>query len=72
MLKKRAFLSSLGKLHQTQIFATIQTVDILKHFDEILQEVDGIILYCEIVGLIFHQRRVKNLNRNATDIPKTS
>ncbi|KAJ7279824.1 hypothetical protein O6H91_Y377000 [Diphasiastrum complanatum] len=40
----RAYLSKLGDLHQTQIFAKIENVEGLKHFDEILQEADGIIL----------------------------
>jgi pyruvate kinase len=40
----RAYLSKLEELHQTQIFAKIETIEGLKHFDEILQEEDGIIL----------------------------
>lgn len=40
----RELLSSLGDLCQTQIFAKIETVEGLNHFDEILQEADGIIL----------------------------
>jgi len=40
----REFLSKLGDLSQTQIFAKIEDVEGLKHFDEILQEADGIIL----------------------------
>ncbi|GFP90985.1 pyruvate kinase [Phtheirospermum japonicum] len=40
----REFLSELGELNQTQIFAKIENVEGLKHFDEILQEADGIIL----------------------------
>ncbi|KAJ0973474.1 hypothetical protein J5N97_021433 [Dioscorea zingiberensis] len=40
----REFLSKLGDLHQTQIFAKIENVEGLTHFDEILQEADGIIL----------------------------
>ncbi|KAK6232104.1 hypothetical protein SCA6_002177 [Theobroma cacao] len=39
----RAFLRTQN-LHETQIFAKIETVEGLKHFDEILQEADGIIL----------------------------
>nr|XP_009788506.1 PREDICTED: pyruvate kinase, cytosolic isozyme-like isoform X1 [Nicotiana sylvestris] len=38
------FLSKLGDLGQTQIFAKIESVEGLTHFDEILQEADGIIL----------------------------
>ncbi|KAG8380593.1 hypothetical protein BUALT_Bualt06G0031600 [Buddleja alternifolia] len=40
----REFLSKLGNLSQTQIFAKIENVEGLIHFDEILQEADGIIL----------------------------
>ncbi|GFZ10776.1 pyruvate kinase family protein [Actinidia rufa] len=40
----REFLSKLGDLSQTQIFAKIENVEGLNHFDEILQEADGIIL----------------------------
>ncbi|KAL7147176.1 hypothetical protein ABFS83_06G090200 [Erythranthe nasuta] len=40
----RDFLSKLGDLSQTQIFAKIENVEGLIHFDEILQEADGIIL----------------------------
>ncbi|KAL4020525.1 hypothetical protein IC575_019305 [Cucumis melo] len=40
----REFLSKLGDLSQTQIFAKIETVEGLTHFDEILQAADGIIL----------------------------
>ncbi|XP_064959845.1 pyruvate kinase 1, cytosolic isoform X2 [Musa acuminata AAA Group] len=42
--KAREFLSKLGDLHQTQIFAKIDNIEGLTHFDEILQEADGIIL----------------------------
>jgi pyruvate kinase len=40
----RELLSKLGDLAQTQIFAKIENVEGLTHFDEILQEADGIIL----------------------------
>ncbi|CAI9091250.1 OLC1v1026222C4 [Oldenlandia corymbosa var. corymbosa] len=40
----REFLSKLGDLSQTHIFAKIENVEGLTHFDEILQEADGIIL----------------------------
>ncbi|PIA54822.1 hypothetical protein AQUCO_00901013v1 [Aquilegia coerulea] len=40
----REFLSKLGDLSQTQILAKIENVEGLNHFDEILQEADGIIL----------------------------
>ncbi|OAY83135.1 Pyruvate kinase 1, cytosolic [Ananas comosus] len=40
----REFLSNLGDLKQTQIFAKVENIEGLTHFDEILQEADGIIL----------------------------
>ncbi|XWS43480.1 hypothetical protein CRYUN_Cryun16bG0107800 [Craigia yunnanensis] len=40
----REFLSKLGDLSQTQIFAKIENIEGLNHFDEILEEADGIIL----------------------------
>ncbi|XP_042408945.1 pyruvate kinase 1, cytosolic-like [Zingiber officinale] len=40
----RQFLSELSDLAQTQIFAKIENIEGLTHFDEILQEADGIIL----------------------------
>ncbi|KAL6125567.1 hypothetical protein ACLB2K_073623 [Fragaria x ananassa] len=40
----REFLSKLGDMNQTQIFAKIENVEGLNHFDEILQEADGVIL----------------------------
>ncbi|KAL6987262.1 pyruvate kinase [Sarracenia purpurea var. burkii] len=39
----RAFIK-VHNLHETQIFAKVETVEGLRHFDEILQEADGIIL----------------------------
>ncbi|ESQ45194.1 hypothetical protein EUTSA_v10010288mg [Eutrema salsugineum] len=40
----REMLKKLGDLSQTQIFAKIENVEGLTHFDDILQEADGIIL----------------------------
>nr|KAJ0190238.1 hypothetical protein LSAT_V11C800397970 [Lactuca sativa] len=40
----RDYLSKSGNLSQTQIFAKIENFEGLTHFDEILQEADGIIL----------------------------
>ncbi|KAE9465889.1 hypothetical protein C3L33_02197, partial [Rhododendron williamsianum] len=39
----RAFIKAQN-LHETQIFAKVETVEGLRHFDEILEEADGIIL----------------------------
>ncbi|CAL0316806.1 unnamed protein product [Lupinus luteus] len=40
----REFLSKLGALKQTQIFAKIENFEGLEHFDEILREADGVII----------------------------
>ncbi|CAM8973398.1 unnamed protein product [Rhodiola kirilowii] len=42
--RARDFLSKLGDLSKTKILAKIENVEGLTHFDEILQEADGIIL----------------------------
>ncbi|KAH1097774.1 hypothetical protein J1N35_014695 [Gossypium stocksii] len=44
VLQAHEFLSNLSDLYQTQIFAKIENIEGLNHFDEILQEADGIIL----------------------------
>jgi len=44
IIQTRAYLNGLGNLHQTQIFAKIDTVEGLEHFDEILREADGIVI----------------------------
>ena len=40
----REFLSKLGDLKQTQVYAKIENIEGLNHFDEILREADGVIL----------------------------
>ncbi|XP_078434040.1 pyruvate kinase 1, cytosolic [Wolffia australiana] len=47
----RDFLSKLGDLRQTQIFAKIENTEGLTHFDEILREADGIILSRGTLGV---------------------
>uniref|UniRef100_A0A2P2J9N8 Pyruvate kinase n=1 Tax=Rhizophora mucronata TaxID=61149 RepID=A0A2P2J9N8_RHIMU len=47
----RDFLSKLGDLHQTQIFAKIENVEGLNHFNEILHEADGVIFSRGNLGL---------------------
>lgn len=66
----RAYLSKLGELNQTQIFAKIETIEGLKHFNEILQEADGIILSRGNLGIdlppekvfLFQKAAVYNCN----------
>ncbi|KAG0481024.1 hypothetical protein HPP92_011882 [Vanilla planifolia] len=40
----RNLLSKLGRLHHCQIYAKIENIEGITHFDEILQEADGIIV----------------------------
>ncbi|KAJ8433313.1 hypothetical protein Cgig2_012881 [Carnegiea gigantea] len=47
----RDFLSKLGDLKQTHIFAKIENTEGLNHFDEILKEADGIILSRGTLGI---------------------
>lgn len=47
----RDFLSELGDLKQTHIFAKIENTEGLNHFDEILKEADGIILSRGTLGI---------------------
>ncbi|THU45719.1 hypothetical protein C4D60_Mb02t20960 [Musa balbisiana] len=59
--KAREFLSKLGDLHQTQIFAKIDNIEGLTHFDEILQEADGIILSRGNLGVDLPPEKVADL-----------
>ncbi|KAE9465520.1 hypothetical protein C3L33_02570, partial [Rhododendron williamsianum] len=54
----REFLSKLGDLSQTHIFAKIENVEGLTHFDEILQEADGIILSRGNLGIDLPSEKV--------------
>ncbi|RLM58922.1 pyruvate kinase [Panicum miliaceum] len=58
----REFLSKLGDLSQTQIFAKIENVEGLNHFDEILAEADGIILSRGNLGIDLPPEKVVYLN----------
>ncbi|XP_011094439.1 pyruvate kinase 1, cytosolic [Sesamum indicum] len=61
----REFLSKLGDLSQTQIFAKIETVEGLTHFDEILQEADGIILSRGNLGIDLPPEKVFLFQKSA-------
>lgn len=63
--KAREFLSKLGDLNQTQIFAKIENVEGLTHFDEILQEADGIILSRGNLGIDLPPEKVFLFQKSA-------
>ncbi|KAK6152341.1 hypothetical protein DH2020_014976 [Rehmannia glutinosa] len=61
----REYLSKLGDLSQTQIFAKIENVEGLTHFDEILQEADGIILSRGNLGIDLPPEKVFLFQKSA-------
>ncbi|KAJ3671351.1 hypothetical protein LUZ60_007430 [Juncus effusus] len=61
----REFLSKLGDLQQTQIFAKIENIEGLTHFDEILQEADGIILSRGNLGIDLPPEKVFKFQKAA-------
>ncbi|XP_015970313.1 pyruvate kinase 1, cytosolic isoform X1 [Arachis duranensis] len=61
----REFLSKLGDLSQTQIFAKIENAEGLTHFDEILQEADGIILSRGNLGIDLPPEKVFFFQKSA-------
>ncbi|XP_052730068.1 pyruvate kinase 1, cytosolic isoform X2 [Vigna angularis] len=61
----REFLSKLGDISQTQIFAKIENVEGLTHFDEILQEADGIILSRGNLGIDLPPEKVFLFQKSA-------
>ncbi|KAG2622982.1 pyruvate kinase 1, cytosolic-like [Panicum virgatum] len=61
----REFLSKLGDLSQTQIFAKIENVEGLNHFDEILAEADGIIMSRGNLGIDLPPEKVFLFQKSA-------
>ncbi|CAO2822310.1 unnamed protein product [Amaranthus hypochondriacus] len=60
----RAFLAAQN-LHGTQIFAKVETVEGLKHFDEILKESDGVILARGNLGIDLPPEKVFLFQKSA-------
>lgn len=66
----RGFLSRLGDLKQTHVYAKIENKEGLEHFDEILREADGIILSRGNLGIdvpaekvfVFQKAAIKKCN----------
>ncbi|EPS61048.1 pyruvate kinase, partial [Genlisea aurea] len=58
VMHAREFLSTLAELKHVQIFAKIENVEGLTHFDEILKEADGIILSRGNLGIDLPPQKV--------------
>lgn len=61
----RGFLSKLGDLKQTHIYAKIENREGLEHFDEILKEADGIILSRGNLGIDIPAEQVFRFQKKA-------
>ncbi|XP_042001151.1 pyruvate kinase 1, cytosolic-like [Salvia splendens] len=61
----REFLSTLGDLNQTLIFAKIDNVEGMTHFDEILEAADGIILSRGNLGIDLPPEKVFMFQKEA-------
>ncbi|TVU26950.1 hypothetical protein EJB05_29527 [Eragrostis curvula] len=64
-IQAREYLSTLGDLSQTQIFAKIENVEGLNNFDEILEEADGIILSRGNLGIDLPPEKVFLFQKSA-------
>lgn len=60
----KAFLKTQD-LHETQVFAKVETVQGLKHFDEILKEADGVILSRGNLGIDLPPEKVFLFQKSA-------
>jgi len=61
----RGFISKLGDLKQTHIYAKIENREGLEHFDEILKEADGIILSRGNLGIDIPAEQVFRFQKTA-------
>ncbi|KAJ7974961.1 Pyruvate kinase family protein [Quillaja saponaria] len=64
-MEAREFLSKLGNLNQTLIFAKIENIEGLTHFNEILREADGIILSRGNIGIDLPPEKVFLFQKDA-------
>ncbi|XP_037474374.1 pyruvate kinase 1, cytosolic-like [Triticum dicoccoides] len=65
IFRARDFLSKLGDLSRTLFFAKIENVEGLNHFDEILEEADGITLSRGNLGIDLPPEKVFLFQKSA-------